>query len=372
MFVLVFTAALCIVNVLPVFATPDFWTTKSPSLHPTGQVSGRTAVLNGKIYAVTSGSHLEVYDPNTDTWTEKAPMPAAPNAFAVAACGNKIYVVGYGANEVYDPATDTWANKTALAYYVQDMQANVVQEKIYIIGGGQWHGFGAYGAVSSNYVYDPANDSWSEMAHIPAATAFYGSAVLDDKIYIIGGLREYQYTSTYRCFNYVQIFDPKTNSWSEGNPMPANMMGLAACATTGLMAPKRIYVIGGAAIDYAGRPAVNWTQVYDPQTQTWSNGTPMPANRSDISLANVNDKLYAMGGLNGSGNRVMGNEEYTPADYGLPAPTLTPSPSPTTSQYVGPTSSPPVPEFPTLIVLPLGTAAVTLAVLLTRRKRRTD
>ena len=57
--------------------------------------------LNGKIYAIggwgvndAHESAVEVYDPVTDTWEDKAPLPVASGDFGFAGFNGKIYVFG--------------------------------------------------------------------------------------------------------------------------------------------------------------------------------------------------------------------------------------------------------------------------------------
>ena len=80
------------------------------------------AVVNGKIYVIVSTVNYE-YDPTTNTWATKQPMPTPrADGIAVTVFQNKIYVIGgriigggtTGINEVYDPATDSWETKTSM------------------------------------------------------------------------------------------------------------------------------------------------------------------------------------------------------------------------------------------------------------------
>lgn len=85
--------------------------------HQRRRVALAVTVLNGKLYAVggMAGEVLRVneeYDPVTDTWRERAPMPTARHGLGAAAVGGKIYVIGGGVkpdasksglNEVFDP-----------------------------------------------------------------------------------------------------------------------------------------------------------------------------------------------------------------------------------------------------------------------------
>jgi N-acetylneuraminic acid mutarotase len=317
------------IGVIPFFgvekvnATGDSWTTLEPS--PTGYYID-AAVVDGKIYYIGSKINVQ-YDSETDTWTPLAPPPI-PNSWGdVVACQNKIYLIGGNASkptQVYDPATDTWGNKTSIPTTRSALQANVVDGKIYVIGGQMLAGLYIINPSSSNDVYDPATDSWSKMAPIPTPVMGYASTVLDNKIYIIGGGNTGG--PEYEPLSQVQIFDPKTNQWTNGTNIPTGVVSAKACSTTGLMAPKRIYVIGGTITSYArwaSYNVINLTQIYDPETDTWTAGTPMPTPRYLFGVAVINDEIYAIGGVSEE-NYLVVNEKYTPIDYIPEFPSWTP------------------------------------------------
>jgi N-acetylneuraminic acid mutarotase len=87
---------------------------------------------------------------------------------------------------------------------------------------------------------------------------------VDDKLYILGGSGD----QDRGVLDLTQIYDPKTDTWNKGASMPYLTSRPAAGATTSLLAPKRIYVIGGGVSDFA----VNNTQVYNPETDSWEMG----------------------------------------------------------------------------------------------------
>ena len=307
-------------NVETVGAAEDYWTTMEPMPTPFYSTIGAAAV-DGKIYFLGSNINSR-YDPETNTWTPLAPPPIPNYWGTVAACQNKIYVIGGEASkptQVYDPATDTWENRTSIPTTRSALQANVVDGKIYVIGGQIPSPLGVVNPSSANDVYDPATDSWSKMAPIPTPVMGYASAVLDNKIYIIGGGN----TSgpDYSPINQVQIFDPKTNQWTNGTPIPIGVVYTRACVTTGLLAPKRIYVIGGTTNyyfreGYSARASINLNQVYDPETDAWTNATFMPTPRYSLGVAVVDDEIYAIGGYNSEDEfAVSANEKYTPIGY---------------------------------------------------------
>jgi N-acetylneuraminic acid mutarotase len=328
---LVFLTASCIVAFKPVQASSaDSWTSKA-SLHEARALLG-VAVVNGKIYAIGGSTESgfspniggfvgtnEEYDPATDTWTFKASMPTPRARFAIAVYRNKIYCIGgkanaiIGVNEVYDPATDTWENKTPMPTPRDTLQANVVGGKIYLVGG--------YPSSTLNEVYDPENDSWTTKASMPTGASSYASAVVDNRIYVIGG---YSNPPIFWS-NLNQIYNPETDKWSLGTPAPSSVYIGAAGATTGVTAPKLIYVI--AVPGYNGlvaTPCLN--QVYDPENDSWTVGADVPTNRLNFGVAVVNDTLYAIGGHTyadwGFISPSEANEQYVPIGYGTVPPAV--------------------------------------------------
>jgi len=191
------------------------------------------------------------------------------------------------------------------------LEANVVNGKIYLIAGRTG---GADSTVGLNEVYDPETDTWKTKEPIPYPVVQYASAVVDDKIYVIGGQDEYEIPNP--NLNVTQIYDTTTDKWNFGAPIPKVVWQTAAGATTGELAPKRIYVIGG--LPEKELIAVNWTQIYNPETNTWTNGEPIPTARFQLDAAVLNDILYVMRGspfFNLNGIYSYENEQYTPADY---------------------------------------------------------
>ena len=273
-------------------AAENTWTTKAALPISIDSAIG-AATVNGKIYAMSLSFNYE-YDPTTDKWTEKASMPTPRANFAIAVYQNKIYVIGayeYScANEVYDPATNTWEIKAPMPANRTYLSASVVGGKIHLFS---WEG---------HDVYDVASDSWTA-GKIPYAV-IGKSVVVDNKIYVIN-------------WNITQIYDPKSDTWSFGAVMPIRLGSAAVCATTGMMAPKRIYVIGGSP-EFLYYTDV--TQIYDPISDTWVLGEPMPTARAGSTAASVDDRIYVIGGSIGMYSTSDVNEQYTPFGYGAADP----------------------------------------------------
>lgn len=319
----------------------DTWVIKTPM--GAARTALEVAAVNGRIYAIGGSAPggdttdtNQVYDIATDTWTSKTPMPGLRADFGAAVYEDEIYVMGgkwfvaggvLDSVWVYDPDANVWASKASMPTARMGVQANLADGKIYVIGGQLDDKVIVNSTLINkmtdvNEAYDPSTETWTARTPVPTPVCYYASAVSGGKIYVIGG---YTYTANstfYTPVNLNQIYDPQTDSWSLGAPIPQSVLANAA-ATTGVMAPIRIYVIGEGL-----------NQVYDPQTDTWTVGAPMPdeaerlKNFGSASVVADDDLLYIIGGVyEGDNNQLRSsNFLYTPIGYGTPD---MPSPSPT-------------------------------------------
>ena len=190
-----FTAATEVYN-----PSTDTWETKAP-LPKGGKAELTASVINGKIYVVgghfiglylASSNILEVYDPETDTWTTKAPMLTAVYSCSSAVVDNKMYVIENSfssrvgsLNQIYDAENDSWSYGRSIPVGVAGATAAATTamfapKRIYVIGGDA-------SVNGSNQVYNPENDTWSIGAQLPTSRSYLGVAVIDDTLYAIGG-----------------------------------------------------------------------------------------------------------------------------------------------------------------------------------------
>ena len=161
----------------------------------------------------------------------------------------------------------------------------IVDGKIYCIGGQT--SFSSY--TNTVEVYDPSTDSWETKTSMPTIRSALTSVVVDGKIYCIGGI---DLNNPYS--DKVEVYDPVTDSWDTGKtPMPTGRRYFASAVVDG-----KIHCIGGN-IDN-NDSAINTVEVYDPTTDSWETKTSMPTIRSALTSVVVDGKIYCIGGYNGS------------------------------------------------------------------------
>ena len=140
-------------------------------------------------------------------------------------------------------------------------------------------------SYSSVYGYNPSNDTWAQFANIPTPRVSAASAVLSNKIYVIGGING----GFSNGLNTVEVYDAPNDSWSTAANLPVTLSEAAAVASGG-----KIYVFGGYQPNIGN--TLNSTYEYDPGTNTWTQKANMPGSARAIGAARAcNGKIYVIG-----------------------------------------------------------------------------
>ena len=284
----------------------------------------RKAIASKLATAILMSCLLTILNTNAgaapeNSWETLATMPTARSNLGVCNVNGKVYAIGgagypenLAVNEMYDPATNTWTNKQPMPTPRYNFGIAVYMNKVYCIGGLDRD------CLSVNEVYDPTTDTWEIGKPMPTSVLSFASTTLDNKIYVIGG-GHYEAVFTFKPINDVQIYDYVTDSWSYGVALPLSvdfgLEALAAVATSGVYAPKKIYVFGSRPSQY-----INYHLAYDPLTGSWIFELTMPSYRKYFGVTVVDDILYAIGGS--MQHSVALNERYAPFGYYSQLPTI--------------------------------------------------
>jgi hypothetical protein len=139
---------------------------------------------------------------------------------------------------------------------------------------------------------------WQEATPLNTPRYSHASAVLDGRIYVIGGV-----TTDYVNLNSVEIYDPASNTWVYGTPIPVPVFRATAEVIDG-----KIYVFT------PGRQYTVW--YYDPADDQWWSGAQMVYDdQAHGSAAIPSEPLIAIVTPNGSQSGLLRVLYYNPADF---------------------------------------------------------
>ena len=219
------------------------WTTKGATYADTHTNNMACGVLTDAgtpyIYCV-GGSQVTVvgtldrvfrYNPVTDVISAvAAPWPGGlgmvlPGGFTVF--NNNLYILGgfdtitnggQGTNQIWEftPSTTAWVQKAAvLPVPLGYIPTTTIGSLIYT-GGGSDITAGALTDTTNSFVYNPVADSISTIASIPRATGETRALNFNGQMLVMGGGRTAPNPS-----NEVDIYDPGTDTWTVGSPVPS-------------------------------------------------------------------------------------------------------------------------------------------------------
>ena len=272
---------------------------------PTARTEVAGAVLGEKIYVIggydesgkTTGI-VEVYDPHTDMWSRISSLPVPEDHAAAAAYGGKLFVVGgyitVGGQRtstnnsfVYDPSTDKWEKIKSIPTPRGALTANFINGILYVIGGQD----ASRKTVSANEAYDTKTGTWTEKRPMPTIRHHLASAVIDGKLFVIGGRQTDK--SPDKNIGTNEAYDPALDKWTSLAPMPTKRSGLTAASLS-----NDVYVFGGEHPFDDGKPLKTFddTEIYNPKTDTWTSGVPLPTARHGLIAGEVNGTIYVIGG----------------------------------------------------------------------------
>lgn len=192
------------------------------------------------------------YDPATDTWTERAPIPfptippvsgfsGTDCAFGFSIAG-KGYVGGGETHNLiprkglyeYDPQQNIWIVKNNLPF------GSTIKSSSFVIGDKAYVGLGYYQGLTDSdslFEYDPAIDQWTQKAPFPGGKRLAAvSFSLNNKGYVGTG---YNHTADELYDDFWQ-YDPILDMWQQ---IPS--IGEAIAYSSAFVVDNKAYIVAG-------------------------------------------------------------------------------------------------------------------------------
>jgi len=245
---------------------------------------GRILWLGGAGMYLGKGENIALpYDPVAEKW---------PEAFAQRVD----YVASYSYKTLFRSGIPNMLDRRI------DHEAVITEDgKIYVFGGRQrGGGVDARGNVTGDKLfvldtvecYDPQIGRWEYRCPMPNKRMEF-AAVLgpDGLIYAFGGGYTPHFEKGTAALDTVDVYDPKTDSWSQRKPMPEPRKSHAGV----LGADGKIYIMGGSREHYG--TTLRDVLIYDPVKDSWKKGPPMNIPRAVLAAVSTPEgKIYAIGG----------------------------------------------------------------------------
>ncbi|GJL63474.1 MAG: hypothetical protein NPIRA04_21280 [Nitrospirales bacterium] len=333
--------AFLLVFVIAIFLTPVFAETweEGPSIPEGAEEVVGTAVGDAMLVygglgpGYTPRGLFWLFDTSQETWTELPSTPTPVHHPALVTVGNKVYLMGgFGRPDemswkpvaqawVFDMDTRKWSSLKPLPTARGALTAAVVDSKIYVIGGvtlpdnADFAGLTfnrATKQLTVNEVYDTETNTWTQAAPIPTQRNHMGAATIDGKVYVIGGRIGSGFVLMSTNIGVNEVYDPATDTWEPRAMLPTPRSGVGVVALKG-----KIHVLGGEEWSHNRAGVFRQHEAYDPKTNRWHLLPNMRFPRHGLAVGVVNGKIYAVSGANlagGGGNHkdLTYTEIYTP------------------------------------------------------------
>mmetsp|Transcript_21695 Transcript_21695/g.30354 ORF Transcript_21695/g.30354 Transcript_21695/m.30354 type:complete len:505 (-) Transcript_21695:50-1564(-) len=245
--------------------------------------------LRYQIVAVGQGYHAEVLVGSK--WETLPDINQSRNFCTVATSGGVMYVMGGDQNghlnscEKFDSASQTWVPIAPMNIARSCFGAAVVQGKIYALGG-----MTREGPTDSIEEYDPVKGTWRVLkAHLDTPNHWFGAAASQDAIYIVGGLDKrgkrketvVKFSLTAESMEVLVVtLNPPRNS-------------LSAAYHNGIL-----YAVGGWSDRYCPVVAINLQTLQQQDI-------PMKTPKYHAAAAVLNGKLIVAGGHDGNSSTTV-------------------------------------------------------------------
>lgn len=256
----------------------------------------------------------------------------------------------------------TWKDEINYPMRISESQGLMHEGKLYVFGG--FNGFHTDSkgqsylkAIKDSYAYDLQAKTWTRLADMPLALTHSPVAIDGDTIYFIGGFDgNHPGPSTTKVLKY----SISQNSWSYGPDLP-DRRGSGAAGIIGrnlhyaggtlrqngdeyvdktdhwvlnldnpdgwvarkpMLYPRnhvgatvvnnKLYVVGGQKEGDERDGNLSYTEVYDPQTDTWTRLADMPTQRGHVpsSVLAHNGLIYVLAGTKNGGGYGLPSEAF--------------------------------------------------------------
>lgn len=251
-----------------------------------GRGAATSVIVDDNIY-VSNGyqdkggnaNYIEKYNITDNKWSVLNPSLLSKKFANSETYNNKIYIFnGWGNShlEIVDLETNKIMKGAVNRSYTGNAGSAIHNGKIYVFGGSGLNGAATTKFSNRFQYYDIASDTWHPLPDMPTARETKGK-IVNDKLYVIGGFNG---TSS----RLINVYDLNTNRWTDQFTMPAGISG-HSLAVSG----DKIFIAGG----YNNQTFLAY---FDTTTNKFHQLSSNMIPRRHAAAEVYNNKLYLIGG----------------------------------------------------------------------------
>lgn len=264
------------------------WSPVPDSLLAHGQGHAATLLEDGRVLVVGGSQpccdaapmqvqvpvNAEIYDPVARTWTLTAPMnfPRGYGPEAVRLLDGRVLVLGGTLTwdvppsaEVFDPATGAWTRTASPLLPRIAFTATLLANGEVLVAGGVGKGIDMVAAAE---IYNPEAGTWRTAGSLRDARWGHTATILSDgRVLVAGGVLDDFFHDAAQT---AELFDPETETWSQAGPL---VQGSSHTSTS--LGNGWVLVAGGTQHScplgggWCSETNVETTRLYDPRSGNW-------------------------------------------------------------------------------------------------------
>ncbi len=229
-------------------------------------------------------------------WAQLGQNPVARAGAAAGALGDDIVLAGGAVStllagpdgsafskstvsrlvQAYRPADDSWRELAPLPAAVTRAAGTSSRDAFYVVGGFDRRGRPTRSAFALR------NGSWQRLPPLPEPRGAAGAAILGGRLYVVGGI------AARGLARRVLSLDLRSNRWSSlPGPRPRAYLGVAAGG-------GRVFALGGRLA--GAETSLALVESWRPGDRSWHRQRPLPSRRSDTAAVGLNDRIVSIGG----------------------------------------------------------------------------
>ncbi|XP_046429029.1 actin-binding protein IPP [Neodiprion fabricii] len=198
----------------------------------------------------------------------------------------------YDTIEKYDTFTGEWSKVAPIGIGRILPGVALLDGKVYVVGGELESCI-----IGDGECYNPRDDVWTTIACMIEPRCALGLCAIENSLYAFGGWVGEDIGGS------IEVYDPIADSWTLDGELPEPRFSMGVVAYEGL-----IYIVGGCTHNSRHRQDV---MSYNPVTREWSYLAPMLTPRMQMGIAILDGYIYVVGGINKNQEVLTSVERYS-------------------------------------------------------------